>query len=285
MENVDIAIIGCGPAGLSAAINVKARNRSLLLIGPQLCSSSLHKAHKINNYLGLPEMPGEELRKAFLTHAKDMGVDVTQVSVAGIYPVGDVFQLQIQDDFIEAKAVVLTTGVVSTHHLPGEEAFTGKGVSYCATCDALFYRGKTIAVIAEEEEHEDEARFLAEVVEKMYFLPKYEKNGEFPANVEIIRDRVKGFRGGERLETISLAERGEVPVDGVFILKAQMPMSQLVPGLELENKHVRVNLEMATNVPGVFAAGDVAGRPYQVAKAVGQGQQAALSAVTYIDKV
>ncbi|EEG77824.1 NAD(P)/FAD-dependent oxidoreductase [Dethiobacter alkaliphilus] len=283
MEKVDVAIIGCGPAGLSAAVNVKARNRSVLLVGPKLCSSALHKAHRVNNYLGMPGLSGDELRKSFIRHVREMGVDITQVSVSGIFPMGDSFQLQVQDEFWEARTVILTTGVFAAKSLPGENTYVGKGISYCGTCDAMFYRDKTIAVLADDVEHEDEVRFLAEVAKKVYFLPKYEKTGELLPNVEVLRDKVKEFQGGERMETLLLAEGGELNVDGAFLLKEQMPMAQLVNGLELVEKHIKVDTNMATNIPGVFAAGDVAGKPYQVAKAVGQGQLAALSAVAYVD--
>jgi thioredoxin reductase (NADPH) len=284
VNSVDIAIIGCGPAGLSAAVNVRARNKSLILVGPKLCSTSLHKAHKINNYLGMPGLSGEEMRQSFLTHVRNMGVEVTQVSISGIYPVGESFQLQIRDEFVDAQAVIITTGVLAGKRLPGEDALVGKGVSYCGTCDAMFYQGRTIAVVCEEAKHEEEARFLAEVAEKVYFLPQYDGIGEMPTNVEVIRDNVARFSGTDRLEAVVLADGRELSVDGTFLLKEQMPMSQLLAGLELANKHIKVNDEMATNIPGVFAAGDVAGRPYQVAKAVGQGQLAALSAVSYMDQ-
>jgi thioredoxin reductase (NADPH) len=283
VNSVDIAIIGCGPAGLSAAVNVKARNRSLLLVGPKLCSTSLHKAHKINNYLGLPGLSGEELRQAFIRHVREMGIEVTQVSISGIYPVGDSFQLQVRDEFLEARAVIITTGVYAANRLPGEDRYVGQGISYCGTCDAMFYEGKTVAVICDEEEHEDEARFLAEMAGQVYLIPRYENVGAMPANVELVRDKVIEFQGGERLESVILSSGRELKVDGAFLLKEQMPMTQLLSGLELADKHIRVDGQMATNIPGVFAAGDVAGRPYQVAKAVGQGQLAALSAVSYID--
>lgn len=284
MSQVDIAIIGCGPAGLSAAINVRARNRTLLLVGPKLCSTSLHKAHQINNYLGLPGLSGDELRQQFLKHVREMSVEITQLNIAGIYQMGDTFQLQVKDDVVKAKAVIVTTGVFSAKQLPGEDDFVGKGVSYCGTCDAMFYEGKTVAVISEEPEHEAEVRFLAEMAEKVYFIPRYEQVGELPANVEIIRDQAKSFKGRDRLECVELAARGDLVVDGTFLLKEQLPMSQLVAGLELEDKHIKVDTQMATNIPGIFAAGDVAGKPYQVAKAVGQGQLAALSAVSYVDQ-
>ncbi|MDW7650344.1 MAG: NAD(P)/FAD-dependent oxidoreductase [Bacillota bacterium] len=280
---MDVAIIGCGPAGLSAAVNVRVRNRSLLLVGPKLCSTSLHKAHKINNYLGMPGLSGEELRQKFLAHVREMGTEVKQLNVSGIFPVGDSFQVQIKDDFVEAKTVILTTGVYAARNLPGEEDLVGKGVSYCGTCDAMFYQEKNIAVISDGKEHEDEVAFLAEVAEKVHFVPAYDNIGNLPENVKIIRDKVKAFEGNERLDHVVLEENGELKVDGAFLLKEQMPMSQLVAGLELADKHIKVSTDMHTNIPGVFAAGDVTGKPYQVAKAVGQGQQAALSAVSYLD--
>lgn len=283
MGSVDVAIIGCGPAGLSAAVNVKARNRSVLLVGPKLCSSALHKAHRVNNYLGLPGLSGDELRKTFINHVKEMGLEVSQVSITAIYPMGDSFQLQVQDDFVEAKTVILTTGVFVANSLPGESEFVGKGVSYCGTCDAMFYQGKTIAVISDEAVHEDEVRFLAEVADKVFFLPQYEFAGSMPGNVELVQDKVTEFRGDERLETVQLAKGGGLVVDGAFVLKEQMPMSQLLGGLDLADKHIKTDVNMATNIAGVYAAGDVAGKPYQVAKAVGQGQVAALSAVAYVD--
>jgi thioredoxin reductase (NADPH) len=284
LSSVDIAIIGCGPAGLSAAVNVKVRNRSLMLVGPKLCSTSLHKAHEINNYLGLPGLSGEELRKSFLKHVHEMGVEVTQVNIAGIYPVGDSFQLQIRDEFVDAKAVIITTGVFASKRLPGEDRLVGKGVSYCGTCDAMFYQGKTVAVVCEEAEHEEEAHFLAEVADKVYFIPQYSQVGTMPDNVELIIDAAKEFKGEDRLESVVLQSGKELVVDGVFMLKEQMPMTQLLAGMELADKHIGVDGQMATNIPGVFAAGDVTGKPYQVAKAVGQGQLAALSAVSFVDR-
>ncbi len=282
-RKIDVAIVGCGPAGLSAAVNVRARNRSLLLVGPKLCSPSLHKAHRVNNYLGIPSVTGEELRQRFLDHVSAAGITVTQSNISGIYPAEGKFQLQVRDDFVEAAAVVLTTGVFAARKLPGEEKLVGRGISYCGTCDAMFYRGKTVAVIAEKPGHEDEARFLAEMAGHVFFLPQYE-NGDIDigGRTEIIREKVKAFAGEDRLQAVLLEGR-ELAVDGVFMLKEQLPMSQLVPGLALDDKHVKVDTDMATNIPGVYAAGDITGKPYQVARAVGQGQQAALSAVAYID--
>jgi thioredoxin reductase (NADPH) len=195
-DKVDVAIVGCGPAGLSAAVNVRVRNRSLLLVGPKLCSTSLHKAHRINNYLGFHGVTGEDLRQKFLAHVREMGISVTQANISGIYPVGDSFHLQVHDDFVEASAVILTTGVFAARHLPGEQELVGKGVSYCGTCDAMFYQGKTVAVVAERAEHEEEALFLAEVAARVYYLPQYENVGAGVAGaMDVIGEKVTGFAG------------------------------------------------------------------------------------------
>lgn len=284
MKQVDVAIIGCGPAGLSAAINVQARNRSLLLLGPRICSQALHKAHQVNNYLGLYDLSGEELLQSFLKHAKSAGIEVSHHSITAIYPLGDSFQLQLRDGFVEAKTVIITTGVAAGKRLPGEDNYLGKGVSYCATCDAMFFRDKTIAISSDSAEHEDEVKLLTEVAAKVYFLPQYEVTMKLPANVEVLPgQKIRQLTGSTNLEQMELMDGSKIKVEGVFILKEQYPLTQLIPGLALEDKHIKVDLRMATNVPGVFAGGDVVGRPYQVAKAVGQGQVAALSAVAYLD--
>ncbi|MGI6658868.1 MAG: NAD(P)/FAD-dependent oxidoreductase [Dethiobacteraceae bacterium] len=284
MQKVDVAIIGCGPAGLSAAINVQARNRTLLLVGPRICSQSLHKAHQVNNYLGFYNLSGEELLQQFLKHAQSAGIEVKHHSITAVYPLGDSFQLQLRDEVVEAKTVIIATGVAAGKRLPGEDNYLGRGVSYCATCDAMFFRDKTVAVSSDSAEHEDEVKLLTEIAAKVYFLPQYESTLQLPANVELLAgQKIRQLTGSAMLEELELTDGSKLKVDGVFLLKEQYPLTQIIPGLELEDKHIKVDLQMATNIPGVFACGDVVGRPYQVAKAVGQGQVAALSAVAYLD--
>ena len=283
MEKVDIAIIGCGPAGLSAAINAKVRGKDAVLFGTSLCSPALHKAHQIDNYLGLPAMAGEDLRQRFLEHAASMGITPEKQAVSAVYPMPGYFELQLRQDNLQATTLVLATGVAVARPLPGEEDFIGKGISYCATCDGNFYRDKVVAIISENAHGEEEALFLASLAEKVYYLPLYGPVGNMPENVEIINDKPSGFSGEGRLEKLELKSGKVVEVDGCFVLKEQLPLTQIVPGLELADRHIKVDRHMATNLPGLFAAGDVTGRPYQLAKAVAEGQLAALSAVSYID--
>lgn len=280
---LDIAIIGCGPAGLSAAINARVRGKNFKVFGVRLCSQALHKAHRIDNYLGFHQVNGEELRQEFLKHAKAMDIVPTTETITAIYPMGDYFELQLRQENIQAKTMIITTGVSVAQPLPGEEEFTGKGLSYCATCDGNFYKGKRVAVIADNPEGEEEVNFLAELAAHVTYIPQYKGEYKLRDNVQVLEDKPTGFAGKMKLEQILLKSGAKLEVDGCFLHKEQLPAARIVPGLELENKHIKTDRNMATNIPGLFAAGDVTGRPYQLAKAVGEGQIAALSAVKYLD--
>ena len=151
MERYDVAIIGTGPAGVSAAITSTIRNKKVLLLGSRDLTEKLQKAHRIQNYPGFPDMPGAELAAAFQRHLAQLGIEITEKRINAVYAMGDYFALQSGDEMIEASSVILATGVVQGKPLPGEEALLGRGVSYCATCDAPLYRGKRVAVIRSEE--------------------------------------------------------------------------------------------------------------------------------------
>ena len=171
MERYDIAIIGTGPAGLSAALTAKIRNKNFVLLGSKRLSEKIEKAHAVQNYLGLPNITGSDMQKAFYAHLDAMGIEVTEARVQAVYPMGTYFGLQTSIGMLEAEALVLATGVVAATPYPGEERFLGKGVSYCATCDAPLYKNKTVAVIAFGANEESEANFLADLAAKVYYIP------------------------------------------------------------------------------------------------------------------
>ena len=255
----DIAIIGTGPAGLSAAITAKIRNKSVLLIGSKDLSPKVTKAHAIQNYLGLPNIPGADLGAAFQTSLDSVGVTVTEDKITAAYNLGDYYGLQ-----------------------GGEEALLGRGVSYCATCDAALYRGKTVAVIGYSPKEEHEAAFLSEIAACVNYFPMYKELESLPESVRVIREKPLEIRQENGLRQVVTAEN-TYGFDGVFILRDSISPGQLVPGLEIENNHVKVDRTMATNLPGCFACGDVVGLPYQYIKAAGEGNVAALSAAAYLD--
>ena len=147
MERVDIAIIGTGPAGVSAAITAKVRNKSVLLIGSRELSEKMSKAHQILNYPGLPEVSGADLVAGYKKQLAGLGIEVTEKRVNAVYAMGDYFGIQASGEILEASTVILATGIVMGKPFPGENELLGSGVSYCATCDAQFFRGKEVAVI------------------------------------------------------------------------------------------------------------------------------------------
>ena len=282
MERYDIAIIGTGPAGLSAAVTAKIRNKSVLLIGSKDLSPKVTKAHAIQNYLGLPNIPGADLGAAFQASLDAVGVAVTEDKITAAYNLGDYYGLQGAETIYEASTLILATGMIPGKLLPGEEALLGRGVSYCATCDAALYRGKTVAVIGYSAKEEHEAAFLSEIAACVNYFPMYKDIESLPESVHVIREKPVEIRQENGLRQVVTAEN-QYGFDGVFILRDSISPGQLVPGLEIENNHVKVDRTMATNLPGCFACGDVVGLPYQYIKSAGEGNVAALSAAAYLD--
>ena len=281
MERTDIAIIGTGPAGVSAALTAVNRNKSVLLLGSRQMSEKVAKAHEIRNYPGLPAVSGEEMAEAFRKHLKAMGIEITEKRVGVVYAMGDYFALQIGEEMIEADTVILATGVVTVNPLPGEKELLGRGVSYCATCDAALYRGKTVAVIGYSPREEAEAAFLAEVCAEVMYFPMYREETALPDHVRVIREKAAGI-AQENGKRVVRTDGGSYEADGVFVLREAVAPDTLVPGLESENGHVKVNRKMETNLPGLFACGDVTGTPYQYVKAAGEGNVAAISAALFL---
>ena len=283
MERAEIAIIGTGPAGVAAALTASNRNKRILLFGSREMSAKVAKAHEIRNYPGLPFVKGADLAAAFRDQLDRMGIGIAEKRVGAVYAMGDYFALQAGEEMIEAETVILATGVVQAKPLPGEEELLGRGVSYCATCDAPLYRGKTAAVIGYSPAEEKEASFLNEVCAKVTYFPMYREEPDLPEGVEVIRETVTEIAQADGRRIVK-TQAGEYPADGVFILREAVAPGQLVPGLETEGPHVKVNRSMETNLPGVFACGDITGTPYQYVKAAGEGNVAAISAAAYIER-
>ena len=282
MERYDIAIIGTGPAGLEAAITAKIRNKKIILFGNKNLSLKVEKAHTIQNYLGLPNVSGEELKAAYEAHLKAMDIEITEDKINAVYAMGEYFALQGNGTNYEAQTVILATGVSTAKAYPGEEQFLGRGVSYCATCDAPLYRGKTAAIIGFSPKEEAEADFMAEMADKVYYIPMYKGETSLNENIEVVAKKPLEIVGEAKVSSVKL-EDGELETDGVFILKDSISPGQLVPGLEIVDGHIHVDREMKCNIPGCFAAGDCVGKPYQYIKSAGEGNIASLSAVKYID--
>lgn len=281
-KHYELAIVGCGPAGMAAALNSKIRNRDFVLLGKEFCSPKLAKAALVDNFLGFPSINGEELRQRFLRHLKQMEIEVVPWKVTNVYP-GPPFALAGKDEFIEADAVILATGVSVEKLFKGEAELLGKGVGYCATCDGPLYRDKVVAIIAYTKEGEGEANYMADICRKVYYVPYYEGIGKLDERIELKQGRLQEIVGSDHVTGMILDDK-EIAVDGIFIFRDSLPAEQLVPNLDMERGTIKVNHNLETNIPGLFAAGDCTGQPYQLLKATGEGGTAALNAIKFLDE-
>ena len=283
-ERYDIAIIGSGPAGLSAALNAKIRKKNFIMFGNKELTSRLTKAHEINNYLGFYRKSGKELQEEFSNHLNEMEITITEEKINNIYAMGDYFGLMVNEKMYEATSVILATGVQYGKLFNGEERLLGKGVGYCATCDAPLYKNKIVTILAYNKQEEEEANFIGTIASKVYYIPMYKEEVQVDSSIEIIRDIPVKILGEDKVSKLKL-KNSEIDTDGIFILRDSISPGQLVPGLKIVDNHIEVDRLMKTNINGCFAAGDVVGKPYQYIKAAGEGNIAALSAASYVDSI
>ena len=282
----DCIIVGASVAGISAAINLKIRKKEFLLIGSKDFSAKVQKAESIKNYVGLPDISGKELTKSLQAHLDAMEIEITEKRVNSIMKMGDQFMVSCGNDFYETKSVILATGVEFSKKIEGEDEFLGRGTSYCATCDGMFYAGKVIAVVGSSKEAEKELAYLAALAEKVYYFPLYkvEDTTTFAGNVELCKEHPVRLEGEERVSVIVNKTGIYREIDGVFFLKDALAPSSLLKKLENDGMHILVDRQMKTNIEGCFACGDCTGRPYQYMKAAGEGNIAAHSVVDYLTK-
>lgn len=282
----DIAIIGAGPAGLSAALNSKIRNKSVILFGKD--SEKLVKTKKISNYLGFSDISGEDLNNNFKKSLAGYDIERSEKKVRTVYAMGSFFAIEVENEseMIEAKSVIMATGIDLKKDLENEEKFFARGVNYCATCDAALYRGKKVVVIGYNEEAIEEANFTSEIVGKVIFVNMTGKKVNLYENIEVIEGEIPaGFEGSEKCEKLILRSGREIEADGFFIIKDSSKADRLVPSIKMEEGHILVDKTMASSIKGLFAAGDITGKPYQIMKAVGEGQTAALNAASFLAKL
>nr|WP_315104300.1 NAD(P)/FAD-dependent oxidoreductase [uncultured Catonella sp.] len=282
MNRYDIAIIGTGPGGLEAAITAKIRNKDIILFGNKDLSLKVTKATEIKNYLGFPGITGEGLAEAYNEHLQKMDIEINCSRINAVYAMGDYFAIQSAEEMFEAKSVIISTGVVAGKTLPGENENLGKGVSYCATCDAALYKGKEAIVVGYSPKEEEEAVFLAEKAKKVTYIALYKNVSSLADNIEVREGEipVEIVRNGDSI--VLVTNKGNYTADGIFILRDAVSPDKLVPGLLIKEGHIVVDRLMRTNIEGMFACGDVTGKPYQYIKAAGEGNVAALSAVSYL---
>lgn len=280
----DCIIIGTGAAGVSAALSLKALNRNFLILGDKGLSFKIRGAEKIKNYPGLPEVSGEKMQGEFLKQLCNAEIEITQGKVNGVYPADGGYSVLCGDKSYESKTVILATGVEAVKPVKGELEFLGRGVSYCAVCDGFLYKDKTIAVAIESGEDIHEVELLSSYAKKVYLFFLKKAMDVSVANVEVMDKRLTEIKGNMRVNEVVCGDTA-LPVDGVFMLKQAVGAQNLVYGIKADGGHVVVDRTCATNLAGVFAAGDVTGRPYQYAKAVGEGNVCAYSVNSYLNSI
>lgn len=279
----DIAIIGGGPAGLSSAVTGAIRKKKIALFEQGEFSAKLQKAHTVDNYVGLPEISGKDLMQKMADHALSYEeVSLIKEKVTNIFIDNDNFMILTNKGNYQAKSVIMAIGVAPAKLLPGEKEFLGRGVSYCATCDGMLYKGKEVVVIGYTAEAEHEAEYLAEICEKVTYLPQYKMSDEKKYSFIVKKDIIKEIVGTMKVEQLVLGKE-TIAADGIFIIRATDPIDNIFPELALENQVVKVDRDMATNIKGVFAAGDCIGKPWQISKASGEGLVAIHSVINYLN--
>ncbi|HSK69672.1 MAG TPA: FAD-dependent oxidoreductase [Candidatus Limnocylindria bacterium] len=272
-------IIGAGVAGCAAAIT--ARQRGLSVLALYAGDGDLAKAKSVDNYPGLPNMPGAEVLGRMRDHAQMKGAVLIRSLVRRVMPSGGDFSVLAGNDLFEAKSIILAMGTTRVRTLPGEEELVGQGVSYCATCDGMFYRGGEVLVVASGGDSVEEANYLAGLAKVTYCKEKPHDTVHLSGDVTVSGAKPLSF--SLRGEKIALAtSEGELLGDGAFVMRPAVAMTQLIPEAETEKGALRLDAKLMTSVPGIFAAGDVAGLPYQAAKAAGEGTVAALSAAAWL---
>lgn len=298
----DLIIIGSGPAGLSAAVYGRRAGLNLLVLEKNpMSGGQVLNTYEVDNYLGMPEMNGFDMGMAFRGHADKLGVEFRETSVQSIEDRGESKLLKTDSGDLETSAIILAAGAVHAQlGIPGEEKFSGKGVSYCATCDGAFFRGKTVAVVGGGDVALEDAAYLAGMCEKVYLIHRrdelrgafvLQKELEKLPNVEILFSHVAEEVLGEtaveglRVKNLKTEETFRLDTAGVFVAVGIRPSTELVRGLADcdEGGYVLAGEDCATNVPGLFAAGDVRKKPLrQIVTAVADGANAVVSVGNYL---
>ncbi len=291
----DVVILGSGPAGLQAAIHAARRKVSVLLLGKETKSSLFH-AH-VENFCCLFNVKGEDMLNVGRQQAINFGTEMLEEDVLHVAPYGPVFKISTESGHeIETRTLIIATGTTRNKlGVSGEKEFLGRGVSYCVECDANFYKGEDIAVVGSASaavsgaltmlDYAATVHLICTELEVSQALEKQLKDSDVVIHEG---EKVHEIKGGENVKELILADGKTVPVTGVFIELGAKGVMELAThlGVQLDDqmKYIQTNKQMETNVPGVFAAGDICGPPWQMAKAVGEGCVAGLGAASFAKK-
>ena len=285
----NVVIIGSGPAGVSAALYARRGGAEVTVLSKGLSLSGLAKAERIENYYGLSApVSGAELYARGLEGAKNIGVEFVEDELLSLL-FNDTFtgfKVTGKEHVLNADSVILATGAYrQSLNIPGVKEFEGRGISYCATCDAFFYRGKTVAVVGAGVYALHEAQALRPHAAQVIMLTNgAELATEIPPEIRVCTAKIAVIDGDKRVEKVVFADGTALKLDGVFMALGTAGSTAIAKkiGAQLEGNNIKIDAHGATNVPGLFAAGDCTGGLLQIAKAVYQGAEAGLAAVKYL---
>ena len=274
----DVAIVGGGIAGYCAALVAKNLRLNYLWLGESNFGKKAQQAEYVRNF---PAFVGDGAAfvRALEKQRKREGILLTKKRVDGVYKERDSFTLTAGKDSFSSRTVILATGVEHSAGL-GDE-FVGRGVSYCAVCDGALYKNKRIAAVLYAEEEIGEAEYLAGFASEVLLFSKSPVSVK-AQNIRLVNETPKSVAGGLRVEKL-ISDQNEYEVDGVFLLGKSAPLSVLCGGVKTEGAHLVCGRNLATNIAGLFGAGDITGKPYQFVKAAGEGCAAAYSARDYVN--
>ena len=283
MIELDALIIGKGPAGVQAALYMYRANVRPLIIGKDLGASE--QAQVVDNFYGYPSIGGPELIEIGIKQATDMGIEVVTDEVLSIRYEDEKYIVTTPLTTYKVIALLLATGTQRTiPRVRKIRNFHGKGVSYCAVCDAFFYRNKTVGVLGNASYAAHEAAELVEICDKVYvFTDGKDLEAEFDPRCIIITDKLKTVLGDEKVSGLE-TDLTVINLDGIFVALGSASSTDIATqiGLEIANGRIVVNSEQETMIPGLYAAGDCTPGPQQIAKAVSDGCIAGMNMVSYV---
>lgn len=279
----DVLIIGGGPAGLSAAVQLAARGRQCVIFTEQAQHNPLYKAKQIDNYLGMRGVGGAQMLQQMQREAEAAGARFIYGRVVSVIYGQDSIMASTASDGEQGRSLILASGAAQATALSGEKRLLGRGVSYCATCDGMLYRGRRAVVCGNATDIAEEMAFLQRIGVQVIPLLSPSLATKLGMPQAAVKKPLR-ILGEQRVEAVQ-ADGKTIPCDAVFILRKSVAPSVLLPQLAMDGAFVRVDRQMRTNLARVYAAGDCTGHPLQVAKAVGEGLVAAHTAATEWDAV
>lgn len=284
---MDVLICGSGPAGIQAALYIKRANLQVSVIGKD--GGSLSRTDKVANYFGVPVMSGPELLAIGQQQLSDLEIPLIKEEITGIHMELEGFSIITDKNTYTAKAVILATGSPRVSiKLKGIKELEGKGVSYCAVCDAFFYRNKVVGVLGHGEYAAHEATELVNITKQVIvFTNGLPASGHFDPKIIINTKKLKSIIGTDKVESIEFEDGTTESLSGIFVAFGSASSVDLAVtlGVEVASNKIVVSKTMETNVPGLFAAGDCTPGLMQISKAVGDGCVAGLSAIAYLRSV